>query len=94
MAITQEELAGRLKAARENAGLTQQEVAEEVGITRLAVVRIEAGKRAVNSLELAEMAHWKSLESPLRTTLSLKPVIQVEGLMELGVQPAVGRRVR
>ena len=56
MAITHEELAGRLKAARENAGLTQQEVAEEVGITRLAVVRIEAGKRAVNSLELAEMA--------------------------------------
>ncbi len=56
MAITQEELAGRLKAARENAGLTQQEVAEEVGITRLAVLRIEAGKRAVNSLELAEMA--------------------------------------
>lgn len=56
MAITQEELVGRLKAARENAGLTQQEVAEEVGITRLAVLRIEAGKRAVNSLELAEMA--------------------------------------
>ncbi|QIN84505.1 ImmA/IrrE family metallo-endopeptidase [Rubrobacter tropicus] len=56
MAITHEELAGRLKAARENAGLTQQEVAEEVGMTRLAVVRIEAGRRAVNSLELAEMA--------------------------------------
>lgn len=56
MAITHEELAGRLKAARENAGLTQQEVAEEVGMTRLAVVRIEAGTRAVNSLELAEMA--------------------------------------
>lgn len=56
MAITQEELAGRLKAARENAGLTQQEVAEEIGVARLAVVRIEAGKRAVNSLELAEMA--------------------------------------
>ncbi len=56
MAISQKELAGRLKAARENAGLTQQEVAEEVGITRVAVVRIEAGKRAVNSLELAEMA--------------------------------------
>jgi Zn-dependent peptidase ImmA (M78 family)/transcriptional regulator with XRE-family HTH domain len=56
VAITQEELAVRLKAARENAGLTQQEVAEEVGMTRLAVVRIEAGKRVVNSLELAEMA--------------------------------------
>ncbi|MDP9438169.1 MAG: helix-turn-helix transcriptional regulator, partial [Actinomycetota bacterium] len=56
MAITQEELAERLKAARENAGLTQQEVAEEARMTRLAVVRIEAGRRAVNSLELAEMA--------------------------------------
>ncbi len=56
MAVTHEELAGRLKAARENAGLTQQEVAEEVGLARLAIVRIEAGKRAINSLELAEMA--------------------------------------
>lgn len=56
MAITHEELARRLRAARENAGLTQQEVAEQVGVTRLAIVRIEAGKRAVNSLELAEMA--------------------------------------
>lgn len=56
MTITHEKLTVRLKAARENAGLTQQEVAEEVGLTRLAVVRIEAGKRAVNSLELAEMA--------------------------------------
>jgi len=53
--ISRKELAGRLKVARENAGLTQQEVAEEVGLTRLAVVRIEAGKRVVNSLELAEM---------------------------------------
>lgn len=56
MTITQEQLVERLKAARENAGLTQQEVADEVGITRLAVVRTEAGKRPVNSLELAEMA--------------------------------------
>lgn len=56
MAVTQMELARRLKSARENAGLTQQEVAEEVEIARTAVVQIEAGKRAVNSLELAEMA--------------------------------------
>lgn len=56
MTITQQELAGRLKSARENAGLRQQEVADELGIARTAVVQIEAGKRAVNSLELAEMA--------------------------------------
>lgn len=56
MAVSQKELARRLKAARENAGLTQQEVAEEVGVARTAVVHMETGKRAVNSLELAEMA--------------------------------------
>ncbi len=56
MTITQEDLAARLKAARENAGLTQQEAAEEIGVARTAVVQIEASKRAVNSLELSEMA--------------------------------------
>jgi Zn-dependent peptidase ImmA (M78 family)/DNA-binding XRE family transcriptional regulator len=56
VSVTQKELAERLKAARENAGLTQQEVAEAIGVGRTAVVQIEAGKRAVTSLELAEMA--------------------------------------
>lgn len=56
MTITQDELAARLKAARENTGLTQQEAAKEFGVARTAVVQIEAGKRAVNSLELSEMA--------------------------------------
>lgn len=56
MTITQQELAGRLKSARENAGLRQRDVADELRIARTAVVQIEAGKRAVNSLELAEMA--------------------------------------
>ena len=56
MAVSVEELARRLKTARENAGLTQEEVAEKVGIPRTAVVQIEAGKRAVNSLELEKLA--------------------------------------
>lgn len=56
MPITQEELARRLKDAREASGLTQEEVAGEVGLPRGAVVQIEAGKRAVNSLELYRFA--------------------------------------
>jgi Zn-dependent peptidase ImmA (M78 family)/DNA-binding XRE family transcriptional regulator len=56
MAVTQIELARRLKAARENCGLTQQQVAEALGIARTAVVQMEAGRRAVNSLELGKMA--------------------------------------
>jgi len=56
MAVTQAELAGRLKAARENCGLTQQQVADALGLVRTAIVQIEAGRRSVNSLELEKMA--------------------------------------
>ncbi|MCL4515614.1 MAG: XRE family transcriptional regulator [Firmicutes bacterium] len=56
MALTQSELARRLRAARVNCGLTQQQVAEALGIPRTAVVQMEAGSRAISSLELVEMA--------------------------------------
>ncbi len=56
MAVSAEELADRLRTARENAGLTQQDVAEKIGIPRTAIVQIEAAKRAVNSLELEKLA--------------------------------------
>ncbi len=56
MPVTPTELARRLKAARENCGLTQKHVADAAGLTRTAVVQIEAGNRAVNSLELDRLA--------------------------------------
>lgn len=56
MAVTQTELARRLRAARENCGLTQQQAADVVELGRTAVVQIEAGRRSVNSLELEKMA--------------------------------------
>lgn len=56
MAVSIEELARRIRTARENAGLTQQDVAEAIGIPRTAIVQIEAAKRAVNSLELEKLA--------------------------------------
>ncbi len=56
MPLTQEDLARRLKEAREDSGLTQSEVAEELELPRTAVTHIEAGKRAVSTLELTEFA--------------------------------------
>src|SRR5882757_7769062 len=49
-------LADRLRQAREEAGLTQQQVAEWLGIRRPGVVEVESGKRAVKSDELAKLA--------------------------------------
>lgn len=56
MAITKEELARRLRLAREASGLTQQEVAAEVGLSRGAVAQFETAVKAPSSLHLARLA--------------------------------------
>ncbi len=54
--LTQRELGQRLKRAREATGLTQQQVAEHVALTRVAISQIESGHRMVSSLELTRLA--------------------------------------
>ena len=56
MFITAQILARRLRAAREACKLTQEQVATSLGVSRPAIVQIEAGQRAVSSLELAKLA--------------------------------------
>jgi Zn-dependent peptidase ImmA (M78 family)/DNA-binding XRE family transcriptional regulator len=56
MPIDQQELARRLKAARERVGVTQDQAAAVVGIPRPSVAQIEAGKRSVSGLELDRLA--------------------------------------
>lgn len=56
MAISQAELGARLKQAREAAGLTQEEVSRELGISRPAVALMESGSRGVSSMELDRLA--------------------------------------
>ena len=56
MPISQATLGISLREARVNRGLSQDDVAKELGIPRTAVVHIEAGNRAVSTLELVELA--------------------------------------
>ena len=56
MAIDQNTLASRLRDARVVANLTQEQVAVAIGVARTAIVQIEAGNRAVSTLELAKLA--------------------------------------
>ena len=52
----QERLSQRLREAREYLGLSQEFVAEQLGIARLAVSAMETSKRKVSSLELKRLA--------------------------------------
>ena len=56
MSINQETLAERLRSERKRLELTQEEVAEHIGVKRSAVVQLEAAKRAVTSIELSQLA--------------------------------------
>lgn len=61
----------RIAAAREDRGLTQAELARELGIDRTAVAKVESGKRKTSATELVRLASildrpidWFVLESP------------------------------
>jgi transcriptional regulator with XRE-family HTH domain len=54
--VDQEQLAKRLREAREFLNLSQQFVSEQTGIPRSAISDIERGERRVESLELKRLA--------------------------------------
>ncbi len=56
MPLDQITLGRRLREARENSRLTQEVAAEAVGLSRTALVHIEAGKRSLSTLELSQLA--------------------------------------
>jgi len=57
MPIDQIELGRRIRRAREACAMTQEEVADRLGVSRAIVVQIEQGKRAVSGLELQQLAY-------------------------------------
>jgi len=56
MRVTQEELGRRLRASRESCGLTQQDAARHLGVSRSTVAQMEIGRRKVSGLELFKLA--------------------------------------
>jgi Zn-dependent peptidase ImmA (M78 family)/transcriptional regulator with XRE-family HTH domain len=63
-----EQIAARLRAARESLGFTQTEVAKALGVHRPTISEIEAGRRTVTTEELYEFA--RIYVTPVSTLLS------------------------
>jgi transcriptional regulator with XRE-family HTH domain len=70
-ATEMETLGQRLRSAREYLGLSQELVAERLGIPRASVSAIENGKRKVSSLEVNRLA--KLYKVPVTQILSGEP---------------------
>ena len=60
---SREAVAGRLRAARQLAGLSQGQVARLLGLHRPTVTEIEAGRRRVAAEELAELAELYEVDA-------------------------------
>jgi Zn-dependent peptidase ImmA (M78 family)/transcriptional regulator with XRE-family HTH domain len=56
MTITAEQLAQRLRTVREACGMTQEDVAKYLGVSRPTVAQMELGNRGVSGLELESLA--------------------------------------
>jgi Zn-dependent peptidase ImmA (M78 family)/DNA-binding XRE family transcriptional regulator len=57
MPLTQEELGRRIRSARESCSLTQEQLGEAAGLSRVAIGQVESGARSVSSLELDRIAY-------------------------------------
>ena len=67
-AAHQLELARKLRASRLEAGMSQAEAAEAVGLSRVAIAEIEAGRRKVSSIELS--AFSRTYGQPIEALLA------------------------
>jgi Zn-dependent peptidase ImmA (M78 family)/DNA-binding XRE family transcriptional regulator len=77
--MMQEELGRRLRRAREQAGFTQGEAGQAIGLDDTAVAKIERGRRGVGALELKRLASLYRVlvedlleDSPSRLEVPLK----------------------
>jgi transcriptional regulator with XRE-family HTH domain len=70
-------LARRLRESREYLGLSQEAVAERLGVPRASVSAMEAGKRKVSSMELRDLArlYRTSIEQLLGEEPDQDPVV-------------------
>ena len=65
------EVGARIAASRRARGLSQEDLADRLGLDRTAITKIEAGRRHVSSLELARLA--EVLDRPLQSFVSTPP---------------------
>ncbi|MEU5992519.1 XRE family transcriptional regulator [Spirillospora sp. NPDC047418] len=65
------EVGARVAEARKAQGLSQDDLASEVGLDRTAVTKIETGRRQISSLELVRLAD--ALDRPLQWFVSPPP---------------------
>ncbi len=103
MPLTQTTLGERLRDARQNCGLTQEDAALAINIPRTALLHIETGKRALTSLEAVRLARLyrrdlnsllsdeePAAESPLVALCRIAPAVADHPLVRMEISRYLG----
>jgi len=85
MDVFYKELSKKIKAIREKLGLSQETLAKELNISRVAISQIENGDRKVSAEEIAKLA--KIFNMPTDVLLSLDKDIEVVLEKDIGSKP-------
>jgi Zn-dependent peptidase ImmA (M78 family)/transcriptional regulator with XRE-family HTH domain len=93
------QLGSRLRAARDRRGLSQQAVADALGLPRTAITNIETGARAVSTLEMTKLAdlygqtpaYFLAANEPAAEDLS---VVLHRALPEIQGTPQIEKEIR
>src|SRR6266404_5557726 len=72
--IDPRQLGARLQELRRDAGLTQQQLADQVGMARTTIVAIEKGERRLTPAEAISLA--KTCRRPVSDLVSRKPIVE------------------
>ena len=93
-------LAERLRRAREECGLSQQKVADALGLPRTALSKIEGGTRAVSTLELTKLVDLYAFPTSYFLADDNDPPAEdavhvlLRAVLEMKRDPEVGQAVR
>jgi transcriptional regulator with XRE-family HTH domain len=87
------DLAERIARARAEHGLTQEELASDIGLARSALAKIETGARGVSALELARIAEALDVRMEWFVEDAPEPVISRRNVRDPGAPSPVIDRV-
>ncbi len=85
-------IASRMTIAREWSGLSQSQVAKAIGLQRPSISEIEAGRRKVSAVELAQFADLYSVDMVWLSGRSEKKVDEIRDKLYLAARNAKGLR--
>ena len=93
MDVFYKKLSQKIKAIRERLGFSQETLAKELGINRVAISQIENGDRKVSAEEIARLSRVFNMPADILLDLNKEIEVVLEKVTEEKPKEKTGRRI-